>query len=457
MLGGIHAEHVQRVAARAADTRTRVVADQQDEERRGRPAADPIGAGDGRELLDASGTWRPTRAARAPRPSTRRRRRRSRARQRRGDTRRDAIDDAASWCFASRCRASGRGRRGGVAVAVLRTALTRYAVMNHVLPVWANVSSTWRESVSAPVPLVAVTMRSKSVATYMSSPSVPSSAESVTGVAVVERTRDLADAEIGQRGLVGYRSRPPRTPASNSAGVLGADVAGLERGEDRVVDVALREAEHGLARGRVDLGVVGPALSTSTEPTFKTEVLTARTFGVVVGVDSACGLAPPLEHAASVSERASASAPGTALETGLRSSTGAIFAFARRYPRYLNVEAAACRCGNSSEKFTKPVDEQDREHLVTWCAERGGSPLDGLALRQPVRIAGEIRSVRIVPRAGAASLEATVQDGRGHDHRGVPRSAQDRGTFARAPGPARGRRRQQPQPAAGIKGQAATA
>ena len=65
------------------------------------------------------------------------------------------------------------------------------------------------------------------------------------------------------------------------------------------------------------------------------------------------------------------------------------------------------------EKFTKPVDEQDREQLVTWCAQRGGTPIDDLQLRQPVRIAGEIRSVRIVPRAGAASLEATVQDGRG--------------------------------------------
>ncbi len=65
------------------------------------------------------------------------------------------------------------------------------------------------------------------------------------------------------------------------------------------------------------------------------------------------------------------------------------------------------------EKFTKPVDEQDREQLVTWSTERGGTPIDGLQLRQPVRIAGEIRSVRIVPRAGAASLEATVQDGRG--------------------------------------------
>ena len=65
------------------------------------------------------------------------------------------------------------------------------------------------------------------------------------------------------------------------------------------------------------------------------------------------------------------------------------------------------------EKFTKSVDAQDRERLETWCAQRGGAPLDSLQLRQPVRVAGEIRSVRIVPRAGAASFEATVQDGRG--------------------------------------------
>jgi RecG-like helicase len=64
------------------------------------------------------------------------------------------------------------------------------------------------------------------------------------------------------------------------------------------------------------------------------------------------------------------------------------------------------------EKFTKPVDEQDREQLVSWCAQHGGTPIDDLQLRQPVRVVGEVRSVRIVPRAGAASLEATVQDGR---------------------------------------------
>jgi len=33
--------------------------------------------------------------------------------------------------------------------------------------------------------------------------------------------------------------------------------------------------------------------------------------------------------------------------------------------------------------------------------------------RAPVFVAGEVRSVRIVPRAGADALEATVMDGRG--------------------------------------------
>ena len=64
------------------------------------------------------------------------------------------------------------------------------------------------------------------------------------------------------------------------------------------------------------------------------------------------------------------------------------------------------------DKLTKPVEEQDRETLVQWCDERQGAALDDLVLRRPVRIAGEVRSVRIVPRAGADALEATVTDGR---------------------------------------------
>jgi hypothetical protein len=65
------------------------------------------------------------------------------------------------------------------------------------------------------------------------------------------------------------------------------------------------------------------------------------------------------------------------------------------------------------EKFTKSVDVQDSEKLATWCTARGVTALDELEMRQPVQIAGEIRSMRIVPRAGNASLEASVYDGRG--------------------------------------------
>lgn len=64
------------------------------------------------------------------------------------------------------------------------------------------------------------------------------------------------------------------------------------------------------------------------------------------------------------------------------------------------------------EKLTKPIEEQDREQLVSWCDLSGTTPIDHAELRRPVRIAGEVRSVRIVPRAGADALEAIVSDGR---------------------------------------------
>src|SRR3954451_10870778 len=63
--------------------------------------------------------------------------------------------------------------------------------------------------------------------------------------------------------------------------------------------------------------------------------------------------------------------------------------------------------------MTKPVDELDRDQLKAWCDLAGGTPMDQLELRRPVRVAGEVRSLRIVPRAGADALEATVNDGRG--------------------------------------------
>jgi len=63
------------------------------------------------------------------------------------------------------------------------------------------------------------------------------------------------------------------------------------------------------------------------------------------------------------------------------------------------------------EKLTKPVEEADREQLVVWCSQHEAVPIADIELRQPVRIAGEVRSVRIVPRAGADALEASVSDG----------------------------------------------
>lgn len=64
------------------------------------------------------------------------------------------------------------------------------------------------------------------------------------------------------------------------------------------------------------------------------------------------------------------------------------------------------------EKLTKPVEEADREQLVTWCDINSATPLDDVPMREPVRVAGEVRSVRIVPRAGADALEASISDGR---------------------------------------------
>jgi hypothetical protein len=65
------------------------------------------------------------------------------------------------------------------------------------------------------------------------------------------------------------------------------------------------------------------------------------------------------------------------------------------------------------ERFTKPVDELDREELTQYCDARRFEPMDHLVPRRPVQVGGEVRAVRIVPRAGAPALEVTVSDGRG--------------------------------------------
>lgn len=63
------------------------------------------------------------------------------------------------------------------------------------------------------------------------------------------------------------------------------------------------------------------------------------------------------------------------------------------------------------DRLTKPVEELDRQDLATWCDREQCTPIADAEIRHPVRLAGEIRSVRIVPRAGADALEVTVYDG----------------------------------------------
>jgi RecG-like helicase len=66
------------------------------------------------------------------------------------------------------------------------------------------------------------------------------------------------------------------------------------------------------------------------------------------------------------------------------------------------------------ERLTKPVEDIDREKLVQFCnLQEGCRTLDALESRALARVAGEVQSVRIVPRAGAPSLEVGVSDGKG--------------------------------------------
>jgi hypothetical protein len=64
------------------------------------------------------------------------------------------------------------------------------------------------------------------------------------------------------------------------------------------------------------------------------------------------------------------------------------------------------------DKLTKPIEQLDREELAAYCDRLHTTPMDHLEARRPARVAGEVRSVRIVPRAGADALEVTVTDGR---------------------------------------------
>jgi hypothetical protein len=62
-------------------------------------------------------------------------------------------------------------------------------------------------------------------------------------------------------------------------------------------------------------------------------------------------------------------------------------------------------------RLTASVDQLDREELSAYCATRGFTPIGAIEARHRVETGGEVRSVRIVPRAGAPALEVTFSDG----------------------------------------------
>ncbi len=64
-------------------------------------------------------------------------------------------------------------------------------------------------------------------------------------------------------------------------------------------------------------------------------------------------------------------------------------------------------------RFTAPIEELDREDLADFCSTLGLTRTSDVEARRHVRLGGEVRSVRVVPRAGAPALEVTVSDGDG--------------------------------------------
>lgn len=66
------------------------------------------------------------------------------------------------------------------------------------------------------------------------------------------------------------------------------------------------------------------------------------------------------------------------------------------------------------DKLTRPPEDIREEHLRTWVeAMPGVTPIRDLAARRRFKAAGVIETIRIDPREGSGSIEATISDGTG--------------------------------------------
>ncbi|MPY96112.1 MAG: DNA-binding protein [Acidimicrobiia bacterium] len=65
------------------------------------------------------------------------------------------------------------------------------------------------------------------------------------------------------------------------------------------------------------------------------------------------------------------------------------------------------------KRMTASVEELDRDRRRRECDALGATPVAAVGPRSRAKVSGEVVSVRIVPRAGAPSLEVAIDDGYG--------------------------------------------
>ena len=65
------------------------------------------------------------------------------------------------------------------------------------------------------------------------------------------------------------------------------------------------------------------------------------------------------------------------------------------------------------KRLTTSTEEIDRTKRSARRSALGTTPIDQIADRQLVDLAGEVQSVRIMPRAGAPALDVVIDDGHG--------------------------------------------
>jgi len=69
--------------------------------------------------------------------------------------------------------------------------------------------------------------------------------------------------------------------------------------------------------------------------------------------------------------------------------------------------------GRMRKRLTATVEQLDQSRLQDRYRGLDIVPISEAPLRTPVRLGGEVQEIRVVPRAGAPSLEVAVSDGTG--------------------------------------------